>query len=253
MAERRKLEDKVALVTGAAQGLGEAILKEFALQGAKTIIFDIDVNESNRVKEEVRKTNNDTEVVIIDVCNSDAVNIAISDLYKKYNKIDILVNAVGGFYNFDKITDVTDEEWHKVININLNSAFYCTRAVMKYMEQSNSGRIINISSGAGIAPNPHAPSYVPYGAAKAGLLGMTKLLAREFGITVNAIAPGTALTPRVKKVRDAESISNIAKMNPLKNIIEPVDCAKAAVFLSSDDARYITGITMMVNAGNLIF
>jgi 3-oxoacyl-[acyl-carrier protein] reductase len=177
-------------------------------------------------------------------------------LCKKYKKIDILVNAVGGFYNFDKITDVTDEEWHKVININLNSAFYCTRAVMKYMEQSNSGRIINISSGAGIAPNPHAPSYVPYGAAKAGLLGMTKLLARdagEFGITVNAIAPGTALTPRVKKVRDAESISNIAKMNPLKNIIEPVDCAKAAVFLSSDDARYITGITMMVNAGNLIF
>ena len=85
---------------------------------------------------------------------------------------------------------------------------------------------------------------------------MTKLLARdagEFGITVNAIAPGTALTPRVKKVRDARSISNIAKMNPLKNIIEPVDCAKAAVFLSSDDARYITGITMMVNAGNLIF
>ena len=256
MAETRKLEGKVALVTGGAQGLGEAILKEFALEGAKTIIFDIDANESNRVKEELRKTNNDTEVVIIDVCNSDAVNIAISNLYKKYKKIDILVNAVGGFYNFDKITDVTDEEWHKVINTNLNSAFYCTRAVMKYMEKSKSGRIINISSGAGIAPNPHAPSYVPYGAAKAGLLGMTKLLARdagEFGITVNAIAPGTALTPRVKKVRDARSISNIAKMNPLKNIIEPVDCAKAAVFLSSDDARYITGITMMVNAGNLIF
>ena len=87
MAETRKLEGKVALVTGAAQGLGEAILKEFALEGAKTIIFDIDANESNRVREELRKTNNDTEVVIIDVCNSDDVNIAISNLYKNIKKL----------------------------------------------------------------------------------------------------------------------------------------------------------------------
>ena len=124
------------------------------------------------------------------------------------------------------------------------------------LEKNKFGRIINISSGAGIAPNPHAPSYVPYGAAKAGLLGMTKLLARdagEYGITVNAIAPGTALTPRVKRVRNEESIRNIAQMNPMKNLIEPIDCAKAALFLASEDARYVTGITMMVNAGNLIF
>ena len=89
-----------------------------------------------------------------------------------------------------------------------------------------------------------------------GLLGMTRLLARdagEFGITVNALAPGTALTPRVKKVRDAKSIENIAKMNPMRNLIDPIDCAKAALFLASEDARYITGVTMMVNAGNLIF
>ena len=85
---------------------------------------------------------------------------------------------------------------------------------------------------------------------------MTKLLARdagEYGITVNAIAPGTALTPRVKRVRNEESIRNIAQMNPMKNLIEPIDCAKAALFLASEDARYVTGITMMVNAGNLIF
>jgi len=163
---------------------------------------------------------------------------------------------VGGFHKFDKMTDIDDAEWHKVINTNLNSAFYCTRAVMESMEKNKFGRIINISSGAGIAPNPHAPSYVPYGAAKAGLLGMTKLLARdagEYGITVNAIAPGTALTPRVRRVRNEESIRNIAQMNPMRNLIEPIDCAKAALFLASEDARYVTGITMMVNAGNLIF
>ncbi|MDG2187582.1 MAG: SDR family NAD(P)-dependent oxidoreductase [Hyphomicrobiales bacterium] len=256
MTKKTKLEGKVALVTGSAQGLGEAILKEFVYEGASTILLDLNRKEANKVKREIEESNNTTEVLIVDVCDSKSVNIAIDNVIKKYKKIDILVNAVGGFHNFDKIKDITDEEWHKVININLNSAFYCTRAVMKYMEESRTGRIINISSGAGIAPNPHAPSYVPYGAAKAGLLGMTKLLARdagEFGITVNAIAPGTALTPRVKKVRDPESIANIAKMNPLKNIIEPIDCAKAAVFLASDDARYVTGITMMVNAGNLIF
>ncbi len=256
MSEENKLNSKVAVITGAAQGLGEAIAKEFARQAAKVILVDIDAKEIKRVKFEIENEQLVADIFITDVCNSKAVNQTFKDILKKYKKIDILVNGVGGFHKFDKLTDIDDSEWHKVIDTNLNSAFYCTRAVMESMEKNKFGRIINISSGAGIAPNPHAPSYVPYGAAKAGLLGMTKLLARdagEYGITVNAIAPGTALTPRVKRVRNEESIRNIAQMNPMKNLIEPIDCAKAALFLASEDARYVTGITMMVNAGNLIF
>lgn len=122
------------------------------------------------------------------------------------------------------------------------------------MEKKN-GRIISIASGAGIAPNPHAPTYLPYGAAKAGVIGFTRILARELGphgITVNAIAPGTTLTPRVKKVRDAASVERLIATNPMRALVEPVDTAEAALFLASGAARYITGVTLNVNAGNLI-
>ncbi len=256
MSDTGKLSDKVAIVTGAAQGLGEAIACQFANQGANVVILDIDEKEAHRVKGLLNSQNLSVDLLITDVCDSKAVNRAINKIIKKYGRIDVLVNAVGGFNKLDNIEEIDDDEWLKVINLNLNSAFYCTRAAFPSMKENGFGRIINISSGAGLAPNPHAPSYIPYGAAKAGLLGMTKLLARdagEYGITVNAIAPGTTLTPRVKKVRDAQSIENIASMNPMRNLIDPIDCANAALFLASEDARYITGITMMVNAGNLIF
>ena len=240
MPDTEKLKDKVAIVTGAAQGIGKEIAIEFARQGAHIVLIDINQKEAKRVENLLHKKNFYVDLITTDVCDSK----------------DVLVNAVGGFDKLDSIEDINDQEWLKVIDLNLNSAFYCTRAVFPIMKKNRFGRIINISSGAGLAPNPHAPSYIPYGAAKAGLLGMTKLLARdsgEFGITVNALAPGTTLTPRVKKVRDAKSIENIAKMNPMRNLIDPIDCAKAALFLASEDARYITGVTMMVNAGNLIF
>ena len=256
MPDTEKLKDKIAIVTGAAQGLGKEIAIEFARQGAHIVIIDINQKEAQRVENLLHKKKFYVDLITTDVCDSKDVNKAINVIAKKYKKIDILVNAVGGFDKLDSIEDINDQEWHKVIDLNLNSAFYCTRAVFPIMKKNRYGRIINISSGAGLAPNPHAPSYIPYGAAKAGLLGMTRLLARdagEFGITVNALAPGTALTPRVKKVRDARSIENIAKMNPMRNLIDPIDCAKAALFLASEDARYITGVTMMVNAGNLIF
>jgi 3-oxoacyl-[acyl-carrier protein] reductase len=256
MPDIEKLKDKVAIVTGAAQGLGEEIAIEFGRQGARIILIDINEKEAKRVENLLHKKDVYVDAFIMDVCNSKDVNKAIDIIAKKYKKIDILVNAVGGFDKLDSIEQIDDKEWDKVIDLNLNSAFYCTRAVFPFMKKNGFGRIINISSGAGLAPNPYAPSYIPYGAAKAGLLGMTKLLARdagEFGITVNALAPGTALTPRVKKVRDAKSIENIAKMNPMRNLIDPIDCAKAALFLASEDARYVTGVTMMVNAGNLIF
>jgi 3-oxoacyl-[acyl-carrier protein] reductase len=123
------------------------------------------------------------------------------------------------------------------------------------MIEKKKGRIISIASGAGVGPNPYAPSYLPYGAGKAGLIGFTKLLARDigvYGITANTISPGTTLTPRVRKVRDAASIEKIKAQNPMRCLVEPEDTAEAALFLASDAARHITGINMNVNAGNLI-
>ncbi|HET9663280.1 MAG TPA: SDR family oxidoreductase, partial [Burkholderiales bacterium] len=123
------------------------------------------------------------------------------------------------------------------------------------MMEKKKGRIISIASGAGIAPNPFAPSYLPYSASKAGVIGFTKILARElgpYGITVNAVSPGTTRTPRVVKVRDAASLERIAAQNPMKVLVEPADSAEAVLFLASAEARYITGVNLNVNAGNLM-
>ena len=251
-----KLSDKISVVTGAAQGIGKSIALEFAKEGARTIIIDKNSEEAYRARDEIISNGHIAEVFVTDVCDSNLVEKCFKKIVKKYGEIHILVNAVGGFHSFDTLSAVSDSEWHHIIDLNLNSTFYSSRSALKYMQKNKFGRIINISSLAGIGPNPHAPSYVPYGAAKAGVIGMTKILAREvgeFGITVNAIAPGTALTPRVQKVRDEESIKNIASKNALQNIIDPIDCARAAVYLASDDGRYVTGITLKVDAGNLIF
>ena len=250
-----KLVGNVAIVTAAGQGLGESIAKTFAREGALVILVDINQQEILRVKEDIIEEGGRADLMVADLTKSDQVNDLVNAVVKDYKTIDILINGAGGFQKFSPINEITDSDWNDVIALNLNSAFYCSRAVSSIMIENKKGRIISLSSGAGIAPNPYAPSYIPYGAAKAGLIGMTKLMARDigqYGITVNVIAPGTALTPRVKRIRDQESLDNIASMNPMRNLIGPKDCAEAALFLASDEARYITGITLMVNAGNLI-
>ena len=250
-----KLVGNVAIVTAAGQGLGESIAKTFAREGALVILVDINQQEILRVKEDIIEEGGRADLMVADLTKSDQVNDLVNAVVKDYKTIDILINGAGGFQKFSPINEITDSDWNDVIALNLNSACYCSRAVSSIMIENKKGRIISLSSGAGIAPNPYAPSYIPYGAAKAGLIGMTKLMARDigqYGITVNVIAPGTALTPRVKRIRDQESLDNIASMNPMRNLIEPKDCAEAALFLASDEARYITGITLMVNAGNLI-
>jgi 3-oxoacyl-[acyl-carrier protein] reductase len=142
-----------------------------------------------------------------------------------------------------------------VITLNLKSAFLCARAVVKPMMAQKHGRIINIASLGGIGPNPYAPSYLPYGTAKAGMIGFTKHLAKDLGshgITVNAVSPGTTLTPRVRKVRDEASIERIKSQNPMGVLVEPIDCAEAVLFFASDESRYVTGVNLSVNAGTLI-
>jgi len=237
------------------QGLGEAIAKIFAREGAKVAAVDLDAAQAARVASEIEAEGGSAIALTADVGQTAQVNAMVDSVVRQFGTVDILVNAAGGFHRFAPITEITDEEWDHVIANNLRTTFLCSRAVAAIMMERKRGRIINIASGAGIAPNPHAPSYLPYGAAKAGVIGFTKLLARDigqFGVTVNAIAPGTTLTPRVAKVRDAASVETIRSRNPMRALVEPVDTAEAVLFLASDVERYITGITLNVNAGNLI-
>lgn len=250
-----KLAGASAIVTAAGQGLGEAIARLFAREGASVAVVDLNEAEALRVAGEIAAGQGSAIAWTADVADSARVERVVEEVTERLGTVDILVNGAGGFHQFAPLTDITDEEWDLVVRNNLRTTFVCSRAVARVMIERRKGRIVNIASGAGIAPNPSAPSYLPYGAAKAGVIGFTKLLARDigqYGITVNAIAPGTTLTPRVAKVRDAASIEAIRTRNPMRALVEPIDTAQAALFLASDEARFITGVTLNVNAGNLI-
>lgn len=255
MAQQGRLAGHVAIVTAAGQGIGEAVAKTFAREGARVAVADIDRGEAERVANEICATQAEAFAIEVDATKTPAVEAMVKTVLERWRTVDILVNAAGGFHRLAPITDITDEEWDKVITVNLKSTFLCSRAVAPTMIARRKGRIINIASGSGIAPNPYAPTYLPYGAAKAGVINFTKVLGRDlgqYGITVNAISPGTTATPRVVKVRDAASMKKIAEQNPMRCLVQVEDSAEAALYLASPEARYVTGVNLNVNAGNLM-
>ena len=251
-----RLAGSVAIVTAGGQGIGETISKTFAREGAAVAVVDMNAGEAKRVAAEIGETGGKALAITCDVGRSAAVAEMLKAVTTAFDTVDILVNGAGGFHQLAPITEITEEEWDRVITVNLKTTFLCSKAVAPIMMERKRGRIVNIASGSGIAPNPFAQTYLPYGAAKAGVINFTKVLARDlgpYGVTVNAISPGTTATPRVIKVRDEASRKRIADQNPMRCLVEPQDTAAAAVFFASDDARYITGVNLNVNAGNLMF
>jgi 3-oxoacyl-[acyl-carrier protein] reductase len=250
-----RLAGDVAIVTGAGQGIGEEIARTFGREGATVAVVDIDGGHAGRVAEAITAAGGKAFALTVDVTRSDKVDAMVADVVAHAGTVDILVNGAGGWHRIRPLVDISDEEWDEVVSLNLTTAFYCARAAARVMIENESGRIVSIASGAGIAPSPVAPSSLPYSAAKAGLIGMSKLLARDLGphgITVNCVAPGTTLTPRVQKAREPADIERIAATNPLRHLVEPEDAAAATLFLASKEARYVTGVTLPVNAGKLI-
>ncbi len=240
------LKGKIALITGASRGIGESIAIEFAKNNADVIInYYNDLEEAERVVNKVKKYGVKSVAVKADVSNIEEVKQMADTVQKNFGKVDILVNNAG-IVKDKTLKNMTMEEWHAVINTNLNGVFYVTKAILPLMRTG--GRIISISSIVGQYGNFGQCNYA---ASKAGIIGFTKSLAKELGkrkITVNAIAPGFVKTSITKDMPFFRK-KIINYMTPLKEEAEPEDIANVITFLASDKARYITGAVINIDGG----
>lgn len=249
------LDERVAIVTGASEGIAEAIARVLAREGACVALVSRTLARTQRVADEIEAAGGKALALQADVTIGVDVARAVDAVIDEWGHVDILVNGVGGFHGKAEIEDISEEQWDEVMARNMKSAFLCAREVVPAMKKQGGGRIVNIGSQAGTTPNPHSNSFIPYGAAKAGLTGFTKHLAKElgpFGITVNIVSPGTTLTPRARQNRDAAAIERMLAQSPMHSLVEPQDTAEAVLFLVSDAAGHITGVNLNVNAGGMI-
>jgi len=237
---------RTALVTGASRGIGKAIALELARSGCNIIVnYNSSAAEANKLVEEIKKLGQDAIAIQADVGDYEAVRKMIRQAHAKFPTIDILVNNAG-IIRDRTLKKMSNEEWHEVIQTNLNGAFYVTKEALQHMGEG--GRIIMISSIIGIYGNFGQTNY---GAAKAGMIGMAKSLAKELGpkkITVNVVAPGFVKTDIIKDIGFfKEKLLNY--MTPLKETADPEDIANAVAFLASPKSRYITGTVINVDGG----
>ena len=267
-----RLKNKVALITGGAKGLGASIAQHFFNEGAKVIICDINIDEASQRAKELNGS-----AYYMDVSNSQNVQDVFLEVQSEFNQLDILVNNAGinGFEkrqdllderikinnlqskefsetgqiasHFDVTVNMTDEEWMAMISIHLNGTFFCTREALKIMNNVNKGSIINMGSVLGTTGGPSSPHY---SAAKAGILGFTRATAREMAsrnIRVNAIAPGYIDTDMTSSLGDVKKL--VKSSTPMKKFGDVEDISWAAVYLASEEAKFVTGQTLSPNGG----
>ena len=241
-----RFENKVVVITGAAQGIGKEIARQFCEEKARVVIFD--VNE-NVLSATVRELGVYSQVLglLVNVTSLADVEKNINKVIDNFSRVDILINNAG-ITRDNLILRLSEKDWDSVLSVNLKGSFNCIKACAKYMVKQRYGRVINISSIIGIMGNP---GQVNYAASKAALIGITKTLSKELGkrnITVNAVAPGyidTAMTQKLDDKIKQEMFSRI----PLARFGKPFDVAKAVLFLASADADYINGQVLVVDGG----
>ena len=242
-----ELTGKVALVTGAAQGIGKAVALMLARNGADIVVSDVNVEKAQETSQEIQSLGRKALALKVDVSRPDDVDRMVQTIVEQLGKIDILINNAG--IARDKlILRMTEEDWDAVLDVNLKGTFNCTKAVVRHMMKQRSGRIVNIASVVGEMGNAGQANYA---ASKAGVIGLTKTIAREFaqrGITVNAIAPGYIQTPMTDALPE-KAKEELKRMIPMERLGQPEDVAQAALFLVSEASSYITGQVLNVNGG----
>jgi len=242
------LKGKTALITGSARGIGKEIAAKFAKAGADVCVSDIDLATAQETAQEISKEYGVKAIALAaNVAKEEEVNEVVKKFMEEFGKIDILVNNAG-ITKDGLVIDMKESDWDAVLDINLKSAFLCTKAATRFMLKARSGRVINIAS---ISGQIGLPGQANYSASKAGMIGLTKAVAKEVakrGVTVNAIAPGFIRTAMTDKL-SPEVVKGYEDAIPMKVLGLPEDIANSALFLASDLASYVTGQVIAVNGG----
>lgn len=255
----RDLEGQIAVVTGAAQGLGLGIAGELARRGASVVVGDIQVGKATAATEPLRQEGETVEVDELNIADSSSVNGFFESVESRFGRLDILVNNAGLGQNIAPIVELSDEEWQSVIDVTLTGTFYCCRSGGGIMERQESGCIVNIASINGQNPAAMAAAY---NVAKTGVISLTRTLALElaaYGVRVNAVSPGpvytdfnrTVMSQRCESlnITEEEMIERIRSAIPLGRWGEPEDIARTVAFLCSPQASWITGEVVRVSGG----
>jgi 3-oxoacyl-[acyl-carrier protein] reductase len=240
------LAGRVALVTGAGSGIGEATAQRFAAEGAVVVVNDVDVDRARAVAAAIQKDGGKASAVGANVTRRDEVERMVADVVAEHGRLDILINNAG--INRDAMSHkMTEEQWDQVLTVNLKGTFLCAQAALPKMRERGWGRVVNTSSVGSLGNIGQAN----YAASKAGVIGLTKTLALEYakyGVTVNCIAPGAVMTPMLAGVPDPIK-EKITGQIPVGRIADPAEIAAVHAFLASDEAAYITGQVLFVDGG----
>ncbi|HAN87332.1 MAG TPA: 3-oxoacyl-ACP reductase [Firmicutes bacterium] len=242
-----RLEGKVAIITGSGRGLGKEAACLFAEEGAKVVVGDINYESAEEVAAAIGEKGGEAMAVKLDVTDSASIQAMVDKVLERFGSIDVLVNNAGITADA-QLVKMNEDQWDRVIAVNLKGVYNCTKAIAPIMIARGSGRIINTSSVVGVYGNFGQTNYA---ATKAGVIGMTKVWARELGrkgITVNAVAPGFTMTEMMSTVPE-KILSGIRDKTPLGRLGEPRDIAYAYLYLASDEANFVNGATIQVDGG----
>ncbi|MGI9952133.1 SDR family oxidoreductase [Moorellaceae bacterium AZ2] len=252
--ESQRLTGNVAVVTGAASGIGRAVAYKLAMNGAVVACADINDTENEETVAMIRENGGEAFVVHMDISNSQSVREAMKYVYEKAGKLTILVNGAA-LIKFSPIEECTDEEWEQVIKVDLTGYFYCLREAYPYLKASGGGRIVQFSSSSAKSGSSFGGPH--YTAAKGGVISLTKYAARRWAkdnILVNTVCPGFTNTPLAHHPESPKgAVEEAIKNIPLGRLAEPEDIAGTVLFLVSEESKYITGITLDVNGGRYVY
>jgi 2-dehydro-3-deoxy-L-rhamnonate dehydrogenase (NAD+) len=247
-----ELPEKVAIVTGAARGIGFAIAERLSRAGARVVVADIDKESAEVAVKRLREGGAEAVEAVADVTKPEEIGAMVKRAIDAFGKLDVLVNNAGITGRDTSLSEITDEEWEQVLGLNLTATFYCCRAAIPRMREQQSGAVVNVASISGKEGNPNM---IPYSVSKAGVICLTKALAREVihdGVRVNCVAPAVIETPLLDQLQP-ESIEYMTSKIPMGRMGRAEEVAAVVHFLASDDASFVTGQCYDVSGGRATY